>query len=161
MDLMPYDAFDVIYHKNVLSHLHDPIHIFKQSYARLKKDGIMVFVTGNGGNLSEKWLKRVGELGYPEHLFLFSNKALGLLIERTGFTVEKYYIIPKLREVLRYIRPKRKKSKKGGSIIQRTDFEYSLKDKIRGMVSHIINHWISRLLPKRFPSNIILFLRKT
>lgn len=43
--------FDVIYHRNVLSHLYDPLEVFNVLNAKLKEDGVLIFETGNFGRL--------------------------------------------------------------------------------------------------------------
>ena len=43
--------FDIIYHKDVLSHLQNPINSFKTIYNKLSDDGILVFETGNFGEV--------------------------------------------------------------------------------------------------------------
>jgi len=57
--------FDVIYNKDVLCHLYDPIGVFQTLNTKLKHDGILVFESGNGGELSRFWLNFLGKLSYP------------------------------------------------------------------------------------------------
>jgi SAM-dependent methyltransferase len=83
--------FDVICHFDVISHFFDPISEFKQFHDRLKKDGVLFFETGNGGDLSKKWLKFIGRLQYPHHLFLFSSRNVEQLCQDTGFKIIRVY----------------------------------------------------------------------
>ena len=83
--------FDIICHFDVISHLYDPISEFKKFNKRLKDGGILFFETGNGGDLSQRWLKFIGRLQYPQHLFLFSKKNIEQLCTQTGFEIIKIY----------------------------------------------------------------------
>jgi len=91
--------FDVICHFDVISHFYDPISEFKTYNNRLRDGGLLFFETGNGGDLSQRWLKFIGRLQYPQHLFLFSKKNIEELCTRTGFQITKmhqYSIYPQL-----------------------------------------------------------------
>lgn len=83
--------FDMICHFDVLSHFYDPIFEFKNFSKRLKEEGILFFETGNGGDLSQRWLKFIKHLQYPHHLFLFSEKNIEQLCNQTGFEILKKY----------------------------------------------------------------------
>lgn len=83
--------FDMICHFDVVSHFYDPISEFKNFNKRLKEEGILFFETGNGGDLSRRWLKFIGRLQYPQHLFLFSKKNIEQLCHHTGFEIIKIY----------------------------------------------------------------------
>lgn len=161
VDIPKQSAYDIIFHKNVLSHLHDPLETFKKCHEVLYDDGYMIFITGNGGNLNQKWLKRLKMLGYPEHLFLFSNKALHQLIEQSGFEVVNHHTIPKIRDILPFFSPfGHGKITSNTTSSEKTDFKFTVKEKIRGFFSYILNYWVGRLFSKKLPSNIILILRK-
>lgn len=84
-------SFDVICHFDVLSHFYDPISEFRRFYERLCEGGILFFETGNGGDLSSKWLHFIGQLQYPQHLFLFSQKSIERICSHSGFKVIKVY----------------------------------------------------------------------
>jgi len=83
--------FDIICHFDVVSHFYDPIYQFKIFNRRLNEGGILFFETGNGGNLSRRWLKFIGQLQYPQHLFLFSKKNIEQLCHQTGFEIINIY----------------------------------------------------------------------
>jgi len=78
------EKFDVIVHVDVLSHFRDPIAEFEAMSAMLNPDGVMLFQTGNFGDLSpsRRWL--VDKWQYPDHLYFFSEKGLGQLMEQAG-----------------------------------------------------------------------------
>ncbi len=83
--------FDIIYHKDVLSHFYDPIGVFADINKALKKDGLLVFETGNIADVNERYYKLVSQFLYPDHLFFFGEKSLMLLLEQTGFKVVDIY----------------------------------------------------------------------
>lgn len=91
--------FDIIYHCDVISHLHDPIAEFEKINGKLKKGGFVVFETGNGGDIDKKYFKYFASFGYPDHLFFFSTANLKELLLRTGFdliSIYRFSILAKL-----------------------------------------------------------------
>jgi len=91
--------FDIIYHCDVLSHFFDPVFEFKKMSLKLNKNGIVVFETGNLGDVSKKYLSYIENFQYPDHLFFFSEKNIRDLLEKTGFELLKVYrygILPQL-----------------------------------------------------------------
>ncbi|TKD00932.1 class I SAM-dependent methyltransferase [Polyangium fumosum] len=84
---LPPGSFDVVYHRNVLSHLAYPLDAFRQMHALLRPGGLLVFQTGNVAELpGERWAG-TNELDLPDHLYHFGEKQLRLLAERTGFEI--------------------------------------------------------------------------
>ena len=78
--------FDVIYHKDVLSHLANPLDAFQQMHRALKSDGLLVFETGNIADVDKKYMKYFSQFSYPDHLFFFGERSLNILLEKAGFT---------------------------------------------------------------------------
>jgi 2-polyprenyl-3-methyl-5-hydroxy-6-metoxy-1,4-benzoquinol methylase len=92
--------FDIIYHRDVISHFYDPIAEFEKINDRLIDQGLVVFETGNLGDVEPKYYKLFSAFQLPDHLFFFSEENLKQLLERTGFTLLKAYrysIVPQLR----------------------------------------------------------------
>jgi SAM-dependent methyltransferase len=85
--------FDVVYHRDVLSHLYDPIGTFQLLHQSLKDKGLLVFETGNIADVKTKYLGLFSQFLYPDHLFFFGEHSLELLLERTGFRCLKVYRI--------------------------------------------------------------------
>jgi SAM-dependent methyltransferase len=83
--------FDIICHFDVISHFYDPVSEFKTFNKRLKDGGILFFETGNGGDLSPRWLRFIGRLQFPQHLFLFSKGNVEQLCAQTGFEIVRMY----------------------------------------------------------------------
>jgi SAM-dependent methyltransferase len=94
------NEFDVIYHRNVLSHFYDPISEFKKINSRLRPGGIHVFETGNWGDVERRYFKSTNSFHYPNHLFFFSSTSLRQLLFRTGFELVAIYRFCKLPELI-------------------------------------------------------------
>lgn len=77
--------FDVIYHRDVLSHLPHPIESFKEMHRALKIDGLLIFETGNIADVNRKYLKYFSQFSYPDHLFFFGEASINTLLAKTGF----------------------------------------------------------------------------
>ena len=88
--------FDIIYHRDVISHFYDPIAEFQKMNERLKDNGFLIFETGNLGNVEEKYFRLFTSFQLPDHLFFFSDKNLRELLRRTGFEFVKTYRYSKL-----------------------------------------------------------------
>jgi 2-polyprenyl-3-methyl-5-hydroxy-6-metoxy-1,4-benzoquinol methylase len=83
--------FDIIYHRDVISHFYDPIGELQKMNERLKDSGFLIFETGNLGNVGQKYFKLFTSFQLPDHLFFFSEKNLKELLRRTGFEFVKAY----------------------------------------------------------------------
>jgi 2-polyprenyl-3-methyl-5-hydroxy-6-metoxy-1,4-benzoquinol methylase len=88
--------FDIIYHRDVISHFYDPIGEFQKMNERLKDNGFLIFETGNLGNVEKKYFKLFTSFMLPDHLFFFSDENLKQLLRRTGFEFIKVYRYSKL-----------------------------------------------------------------
>lgn len=77
--------FDIVYHRDVLSHLHDPISTFKLINQSLKDKGLVIFETGNIADVKPSYLRLFSQFLYPDHLYFFGENSIQLLLERTGF----------------------------------------------------------------------------
>jgi 2-polyprenyl-3-methyl-5-hydroxy-6-metoxy-1,4-benzoquinol methylase len=81
-------TFDVIYHCDVLSHFFDPIAEFRAMRRMLKPGGIVVFETGNFGDVERQYYHLVDRWQYPDHLYFFSRRSLSNLASASGFEIE-------------------------------------------------------------------------
>ena len=89
--------FDVIYHRDVLSHFYDPHEEFARLRDLLKPGGYQIFETGNLGDVDHRYLKLVKSFQYPDHLFFYGEKSLKRLFDQTGFDhvhTYRYSILP-------------------------------------------------------------------
>ena len=76
------DSFDIVYMRNVLSHLAHPLEEHATIRRLLKPGGWLVFETGN---VAELPAKLAGELELPDHLFHFSEASIRALLKHSGF----------------------------------------------------------------------------
>jgi len=85
----PENYFDIIYMRNVLSHLYNPIEELNIINKLLKNKGLFIFRTGNAAELNPNYIKRIRDLGLPEHLFHYSRKNILQLLNKTNFQLIK------------------------------------------------------------------------
>lgn len=90
-------TFDAVYHCDVISHFYDPLEEFAKIRDKLNPHGLVVFETGNLGDVDERGLRKIKTFQYPDHLFFYSERALRALLQRTGFaweTIARYGLGP-------------------------------------------------------------------
>ncbi len=90
-------GFDVIYHQDMLSHFPDPVLALKQMAALVNSEGVLCFEVGSFGGLAKGFYPWMGRPGFPEHLWLYSHKALFDLIESAGLevvSVRRFGLLP-------------------------------------------------------------------
>ena len=80
--------FDVVTMWNVIEHLNDPARVMRNINRILKKNGLVVFTTGDVLSYlrklqGAKWRSFIP----PIHVTYFDNKSVTELLERTGFSV--------------------------------------------------------------------------
>lgn len=92
--------FDIVYHRDVLSHLYDPIETFQSINQSLEEKGLVVFETGNIADVHSRHLALFSQFLYPDHLYFFGEKSLRLLLERTGFECVRIYRTPIILHLL-------------------------------------------------------------
>ena len=85
----PANYFDIIYMRNVLSHLSDPVKELNTINRILKDNGIYIFETANAAELNPSYLQKIVGLGLPEHLFHYSKNTVSQLLNRTDFCLVK------------------------------------------------------------------------
>jgi 2-polyprenyl-3-methyl-5-hydroxy-6-metoxy-1,4-benzoquinol methylase len=97
--------FDVVYHCDVISHFFDPISEFREIHQRLKENGMLIFETGNLGEVNKKYFKYITTFQYPDHLFFFTSNNVIDLLRKTGFEfikIYRYAIVPELMIMNRF-----------------------------------------------------------
>jgi SAM-dependent methyltransferase len=175
--------FDIVYHRDVISHFYDPISEFQRINRRLARKGLVVFETGNLGEVNEKYYRMFSEFQFPDHLFFFSEENLRELLRRTGFEVVKIYrysILPQLRffgaidRVVGSIQPLKRarridedeKSQKAASIVSGEEVQgASAKQLVKNVYNYLyyaIRYKVGRAMPKRGrPQTLIIVARKS
>ena len=154
--------------------MHYPKDAFLNFARKLKDDGIIVFETGNIGGISKRWIKFIGRLSYPEHIYLYSEGNIKKLLLSTGFTFEvRYYhtvvlsiilkrIFNAIKAVLKMLNI-RKSEGASDTIALSQDISResgSPLDKIKGNLIHVIMYRLSRAFPHTWPSSIIFIAKK-
>jgi SAM-dependent methyltransferase len=89
-------TFDVVYHRDVLSHFSDPIEVFERIHSLLAPGGYHVFETGSG-DFRPRYASWFSTFQFPDHLFFFSRESLALLLSRTGYSLvatQRYALTP-------------------------------------------------------------------
>jgi SAM-dependent methyltransferase len=109
--------FDVIFHCNVTSHFYDPIAEFSAMRDKLTNGGCLVFETGNGADMDQKYYRYIPAWQYPDHLFFFGESSIRELLKRAGFSivhVTSWSILPELA-ALKLLRHQRDGSNAGST----------------------------------------------
>lgn len=153
--------FDIIYHRDVLSHLHDPLHTFEMINQSLQDKGLVIFETGNIADVNPRYLWLFSQFLYPDHLYFFGERSLRLLLERTGFECLKVYQSPiVLPLLLQKVLWRFKDSLKDGSSVDRKPAvsptnhaanRRSVKRRVR-LLYRYTSHYLSKL-GEIFPKN--------
>jgi SAM-dependent methyltransferase len=92
-------SFDVVYMRNVLSHLAYPRAEYAHIRSLLRPGGVLIFETGNVAELTPEV---AGTLELPDHLYLFGEQTIRRLLELTGFScrsVARYGLVEHLGPV--------------------------------------------------------------
>ncbi|HWN70009.1 MAG TPA: class I SAM-dependent methyltransferase [Haliangium sp.] len=102
-------SFDVIYFRDVLSHLAAPREELGRMYRLLAPGGILFFETGNVAELAAE---QAGLLDLPDHLYHWSEATIRTLLQHTGFEhveTRRYTLVLQLPSVrwVRRLRAKR------------------------------------------------------
>jgi len=172
--------FDVIYHKDLLSHLHNPLEVFKTIHTKLKDDGILVFETGNFGDLSKRWLNFLGRVSYPEHVYLFSRQNILDLLNLSGFAcLETHYhtvvvsalfwkVFFSLTDLFaHYVKLARKGSTELPDLLSKQvkskplhHTNYTFTQKLKDLLPHLLAYRLSKPFPHSWPSTVIFIAKK-
>lgn len=171
--------FDIIYHRDVLSHFYDPIAEFDTMHALLKPGGFLVFETGNGGDISPEYFPLFESFQFPDHLFFFSEPNIRELLRKSGFEFMKCYrysillqlwIMKYLRVFLAPVRPGKRSADDEGAIESSDMQPPGLRphDPIKQIIIDgaylglfVFRYIIGAVLPKkRRPQTLIVIARK-
>jgi hypothetical protein len=77
-----------VFHVDLLSHFPDPIKALSKMAELVRSGGVVCFEVGVFGGLAPRWYPWVGRIGYPQHLWLYSEAAIGTVLERAGLRIE-------------------------------------------------------------------------
>jgi SAM-dependent methyltransferase len=150
-------SFDVVYMRNVLSHLAHPRDEYAHVRALLRPRGVLIFETGNVAELTPEV---AGSLVLPDHLYLFGEATIRRLLELTGFScraIARYGLVEHLGPVRAlgalFARP----SESGGarslpspsSPEKRVLPRSTLGGRLEGAVGTSIRYGLGQVLPQR------------
>lgn len=165
--------FDIIYHCDVISHFYDPIAEFKKMNNALVSNGILVFETGNLGDIKERYYRVHTMFQYPDHLFFFGESNLRELLRLTGFQlvgIYRYSILVQLwiNKLLKGLIDFIKSKGENGNMDKNSKFhdtsKFSPKQLIRGAYHYFfyfIRYQVGSIMPKKGrPQTIIIIARK-
>lgn len=151
-DLLQLDIegdWDVIYMRNVLSHLPDPVSTLRKVHALLRPRGWVFIETGNVAELSPSRicsLHQMGRLGVPDHLFFFTRTGLRTLMQQIGFKLvsETCYGV----WLHDWLMAKVEKRVRAAMHAHRGDVRSeSLKARLVGYVSYLLAYPLARFIP--------------
>ncbi|MBI2774882.1 class I SAM-dependent methyltransferase [Candidatus Dependentiae bacterium] len=162
--------FDVIYHSDVISHLHDPHAAFLMMHEKLNDGGFLIFETGNLSDVHRRYYSLFNSFQYPDHLFFFGEQNVKTLLEQSGFVFKKMYrysivlhlIMLKLIGLLSKKNKQQKLSpaSSGNQQTTRSSAKDFLKDTYHIML-YTMRYRLGALLPKKNrPQTIIVIAEK-
>jgi SAM-dependent methyltransferase len=87
-DLILNRSFDLIFSFHVFDHLADPENFLRLAHSKLNKNGRIILVMHNENSLSAKILGRKSPIFDIEHRYLFNQKTLRNIVEKSGLSCE-------------------------------------------------------------------------
>jgi SAM-dependent methyltransferase len=146
-------SFDIIYHRNVLSHLAYPVEEFAIMHRLLAPGGILIFETGN---VAELPAEEAGILELPDHLYHFSEMAILKLLQKTNFLHLRTYRfmlisqLPFIRKIKQIFKRPALKSRSGCTPLSNLPCQVAPSSFIRRWVAYLaqfIRYGLGRMLP--------------
>lgn len=92
-------TFDVIHHRNVMSHLRWPVEDLKRMNRLLNDDGLLVYETGDLTDVNPRYYDMYDSFQFPDHLFFLGSESTNQAMNNAGFKMveyRRYNIIPKM-----------------------------------------------------------------
>jgi SAM-dependent methyltransferase len=139
--------FDIVYHCDVLSHFSDPVAEFKMMVDRLKPGGLLIFETGNFGDVHPRYYRFISSFQYPDHLFFFSQSSIRMLLDRSGLRMLKAYRYGRLAEMM--IRRKAGRNKISTPENGAGPVVVTPKAKVKQFAGHLLLYGLGALHPLR------------
>ncbi len=147
-------SFDVIYMRNVLSHLAHPLEEFSLLASLLRPGGHLILETGNVAELDPTI---PCDLELPDHLFHFSEKTIRLLFEKTGFVVRdvhRFALVSEFRAI-KFLEKRLSRPKSPKADALKPTFEIpteipksTFSGRAAASIGNFIRYDIGRLLPQ-------------
>jgi SAM-dependent methyltransferase len=160
-EAFPDESFDIIYHCDVTSHFYNPIEEFSIMANRLKPGGILMFETGNFGDVDRKWYRRIPSFQYPDHLFFLSAGNVPTLLSRSGFELLRTYRFSRGLE-MRLTRQSGGQVPVNGAPRPAHTSKVSAKHQVKSVVRYLLTHEIGGIMPaSSSPQTMIVVARKS
>jgi SAM-dependent methyltransferase len=163
-DRLPPASFDVVYHCDLLAHFPDPLRALRSMMRLLRPNGVLCFEVGILGGISPAWYRLIGEIGLGRHLWLYSYRALALLLDRSGLSVEHQQIFGLGMNVLlsrpvgvvtnRLVRPILSGFRRAGA---KTDPEKAFEMKMS--IENFLRYRAGRVWPRFGPATVLIVAR--
>lgn len=83
----PDNAFDVVYHVDLLSHFESPVDALAAMARRVRRDGLVCFEVGEAAGVPVAWYHLVGGCRFPEHRWLYTEGGLRRTLRAAGLEV--------------------------------------------------------------------------
>ena len=156
----PGEMFDIIYHCDVTSHFYDPIEEFSIMAGRLKPGGILLFETGNFGDIDRKWYRRIPSFQYPDHLFFLSAGNIPTLLSMSGFRHLRTYKFSRGLE-MRLTRQSGTQAPVNGQPKRTPSSKVSATHQVKSVVRYLLTHELGRIIRwASSPQTMIVTARK-
>lgn len=152
--------FDVVYHCDMLAHFHRPAEALRMMKRFLRPGGVLAFEVGFVADLPRFWYSWIGEIGYPEHRWLYSQRSLRRLLHDTGLRIEHIKIFDlsacvtthhAVRTAARVLRPLRRRRRPapppgGGGRDSAPDGTGAL-FRVQNILRYRVGAWLPRVGP--------------
>jgi hypothetical protein len=83
---LPPKRFDVVFHVDLMSHFLDPLDALGAMCRATRPGGVVAFEVGLLAGISPRWYKWQRAVGYPQHRWLYTQRAIYCLLERAGLS---------------------------------------------------------------------------
>lgn len=156
--------YDLIFHVDLLSHFPDPEQALRAMKQGLTPNGLLVFEVGVLGGMSSWWYRLVGGVGYPQHMRLYSRKALKALFERVGLepvAVRSHGLLPSilLVRLRRLLWPLLKRMVPVGDPNQQAAGEQGRLHQFYDRLQSFLRYRVGRLTPPLGPLTLFVALK--
>jgi SAM-dependent methyltransferase len=81
---LPPQRFDVVFHVDLMSHFIDPLDALCMMRRATKSGGVVAFEVGLLAGMSPRWYKWQRAVGYPQHRWLYTQRAIYSLLDKAG-----------------------------------------------------------------------------
>jgi hypothetical protein len=79
---LPERRFDVVFHVDLMSHFIDPLEALRTMRRATRPGGVVAFEVGLLAGVSPRWYKWQRAVGYPQHRWLYTQRAIYCLLDK-------------------------------------------------------------------------------